>query len=277
MLLAAVRELGHEAVKRFRRSKSKGHLRRRFVLVRLHVRACQVADEIISLLENGFANGAMARWRTLHELDVVATLIEDGDEELARRYIDHDTVEVKKQADDYDKTQVPLGYAPIPLRERKRIEKKHADVIHRYGKAFTTDYGWAAAHLNAARPTFQLLQEAANQSGMNTYYKLANFNVHAGARAMFFSLAGMGTNMLLAGRSNVRLAEPCQNTAFTLVRITSALVGRAKDLDRVIEIKAIITIRDAIPEVLYRADNKLRRDEAKAQRERKRKMARRRR
>jgi hypothetical protein len=94
---------------------------------------------------------------------------------------------------------------------------------------------------------------------------------------MFFSLAGMGTNMLLAGRSNVRLAEPCQNTAFTLVRITSALVGRAKDLDRVIEIKAIITIRDAIPEVLYRADNKLRRDEAKAQRERKRKMARRRR
>jgi hypothetical protein len=197
LLLTIVRELGHDTVKRFRRSKSKKYNCRRFVLVHLHVRACQVAEEIITLMENGFADGAMARWRTLHELGVVATLVEDADEELASRYIHHNAVEVKKQADDYNRTLVPLGYAPIAPRERKRIEKNYADLIQRYGKPFGTDYGWAAAHLNAARPTFQQLQTLADQSGMNTYYKLANWNVHAGARAMFFRLTNMGTTYRL--------------------------------------------------------------------------------
>jgi hypothetical protein len=108
---------------------------------------------------------------------------------------------------------------------------------------------------------------------MNTYYKLANWNVHAGARAMFFRLTNMGTDIPIAGRSNAGLVEPGQNTAFTLVRITGALLGRARDLDRIIEMKAIIALRDAIPEALNRADKKLRRDETRVQQDRKRKAA----
>jgi len=104
---------GGEAYKRHRKSKSKRHAYRRFVLTRLHVRACQVSDEVITLLENGFADGAMARWRTLHELGVVATLIADGDERLAERYIHHDAVDVKRQANDYEQVQVPIGYPPL--------------------------------------------------------------------------------------------------------------------------------------------------------------------
>lgn len=37
------------------------------ITMRLHARACQVADEIVCLLSNGFADGAMARWRTLQD------------------------------------------------------------------------------------------------------------------------------------------------------------------------------------------------------------------
>ena len=53
----------------------------RVLLIRL-VRACQVTDEIICLLENGFADGAMARWRTLHEIAVVAVVISQHGENL---------------------------------------------------------------------------------------------------------------------------------------------------------------------------------------------------
>lgn len=38
------------------------------ILIRLLTRGYQVTDEILCLLENGFADGAMARWRTLHEI-----------------------------------------------------------------------------------------------------------------------------------------------------------------------------------------------------------------
>ncbi|TPK20834.1 hypothetical protein FJ872_10130 [Mesorhizobium sp. B2-5-9] len=274
MLLTMVREIGHDAAKRYHRSKSKNLAHRRFVLVRLHVRACQVADEIITLLENGFADGAMARWRTLHEIGVVATLIEGGDEELARRFIDHHVVEVKRQADDWDSKQVPLGYKPIAPPERKNIEEAYADLLVRYGQSFRHDYGWAADHLNDKKPDFKKLQEAADQSGMNTYYKLANFNVHAGARGMFFRLTDMGANMPIAGRSNAGLVEPGLNTAYTLVRITGALLGRLRNLDGVVEMNALVAIRDAIPRALHRADKKLRKDEAEVQRNRSHKRAR---
>jgi hypothetical protein len=54
-----------------RRSKNRES---RKLLIRLLVRGCQVTDEILCLLENGFADGAMARWRTLHEITVVAAV-----------------------------------------------------------------------------------------------------------------------------------------------------------------------------------------------------------
>lgn len=269
MLLQSVREIGADVHWRHRRSKSKKCVHRRFVLGRLHIRACQVADEIITLMENGFADGAMARWRTLHEIGVIATIIEDGDEELARRYIDHDIVEVKKQADDYDEKQVPLGYEPIAPRERKRIEEAYAEAIQCYGPSFRYEYGWAAEHLKDKKPDFRKLQEVADQSGMNTYYKLANFNVHAGARAMFFRLTDMGSNIPIAGRSNAGLVEPGQNTAYTLVRITGALIGRPKDLDRMVEMSCLVAMRNAIPTAFHKADRKLRRDETARQREQK--------
>jgi uncharacterized protein DUF5677 len=43
-------------------------------LTRLHARSCQVSSEILTLLHNGFADGAHARWRTLHEISVIAFL-----------------------------------------------------------------------------------------------------------------------------------------------------------------------------------------------------------
>lgn len=269
LLLATSRDMGEDAARRYRKSKSKTLANRRFVLVRLHIRSCQIAEEIISLMENGFADGAMARWRTLHELGVVATFIENGDEGLACRFIDHDIVEVKKQADDWDSKQVPLGYAPIDPRERRRIEKAYADALSRYGQAFRHDYGWAADYLQDKKPDFQKLQAAADQSGMNSYYKLANLSVHAGSRSMFFRLTDMGADVPIAGRSNAGLVEPGQNTAYTLVRITGALLGRPRDIDRLVEMRALVAMRDAIPRALHLSDKRLQRDEARLRRKRK--------
>lgn len=56
------------------------------VMLRLHVRACQVTHEVIVLLENGLADGAMARWRTLHEITIVAAIVARFGDEIAERY-----------------------------------------------------------------------------------------------------------------------------------------------------------------------------------------------
>jgi len=83
LLLDMSREFGEINFKNLRRSKSAKNRNLKTAVARLHLRSCQVAFEIITLLENGLADGAMARWRTLYEICVVATLIDDGGDELA--------------------------------------------------------------------------------------------------------------------------------------------------------------------------------------------------
>lgn len=264
MLLTTCRDIGSQTLKRYNKSKSKRHALRRWVLVRLHARSCQVADEIICLIENGFADGAMARWRTLHELSVVPTLISNGDEDLAERYILHDSVEVKRQADEYEETQVPLGGIPIGKRERKSIEADHAAVLDKYGPYFLHPYGWAAKHLNLKKPTFKNLQETAYREGMNSYYKLASFSIHASARSLFFNLSAIGDeDQILAGRSNAGFVDPGTRTAATLVLITSLYVGQTTDFKQVCLLQAIIHIRDAVGPALQRSANRLMKDDRK--------------
>lgn len=66
------------------------------VLTRLHARACQIAQEVIVLLSAGLADGAMARWRTLHEVATAALLISENGEALAERYARHDVIESRR-------------------------------------------------------------------------------------------------------------------------------------------------------------------------------------
>lgn len=56
-------------------------------LTRIHARGCQVGFETLTLLKYGFAEGAYARWRTLHELAVIANFIKDRGNEVAERSI----------------------------------------------------------------------------------------------------------------------------------------------------------------------------------------------
>lgn len=267
MLLTCCREIGAQTLKRYNKSKSKRHALRRWVLVRLHARACQVADEIICLMENGFADGSMARWRTIHELCVVATLIADGDEDLAERYILHDAVEVKRQADEYEATQVPLGAAPISRRERNAIDREYQAILGRYGPAFAHPYGWAANHMNLKKPTFKDLQSAADHAGMNSHYKLASFGVHASARSLFFNLSAIGDQqLLLAGRCNAGLEEPGMRMAQSLALITSLYAGSSASFDQISVLKCLLQVRDAVAPALQKAANRLRKDETSLRR-----------
>lgn len=266
MLLTCCREIGEKTARRYQKSKSVKYQFRRWVLLRLHIRACQVSDEIICLMQNGFADGAMARWRTLHEISIVATLISNGDEDLAERYILHDAVEVKRQADDYDATHVPRGISPVSKRERKSIDGEYQAVLDRFGPTFASPYGWAAKHLALKKPTFKELQTAADRMDMSSYYKIASFNVHASARSLFFNLGSMEEDVLLAGRSNAGLAEPGEHTASTLLLITGLYVGSTLNMDRLAELDVVIRIRDEIRKSFRKADRRLIREVRNASR-----------
>jgi hypothetical protein len=269
MLLTISREFGAEVAEL--RSSDESHLNN--VLLRLHIRACQVTAEIITLLENGYADGAMARWRTLHEISIVMALMNEHGEQLAERYIAHRAVEAKSGKDQYELCYEQLGYQPLTADECNEIEKEFKDVISTYGKEFSGPYGWAAGYVQKGRRGIGLgeLEAAAGRSAMASHYKFASHNVHAGPHALFFRLGLMDESGFLAGASNAGLTEPGQNTAVSLAFVSILLAKGCINLDTIILMKILLQLRGEIPQAFAKAEQKLRDDHARYNRKNKKK------
>jgi len=235
----------------------------REILIRLLVRGCQVTDEIICLLENGFADGAMARWRTLHEIAVVAAVISQHGEDIAERYVDHQAVESKRALEKYMACYKDLGYKPLPAREQTKIRKAYDKAITKYGPEFKTDYGWAALHLKNPRPSFAHLEKEAGRAEMRSYYQLGNDNIHAGIKSMYVRLGLMDYDGLLSGRSNGGLMEPGQNAANTLTQLSAIVCLSEPIMDDLVAGDMMRMLRNEVPKSFYKADRQLRRDDKK--------------
>ncbi len=57
-------------------------------LQHIHGRVCQQFAEVLCLMENGFADGAYARWRSMYELCCAAIFISEQGEQIAKQYIE---------------------------------------------------------------------------------------------------------------------------------------------------------------------------------------------
>lgn len=115
-----------------------------YVLTRLHARGCQVSSEILTLLRGGFADGAHARWRTLHEISVIAQFISTNDDDLAERYLAHSAVADYQRALQYRKYSDDLSYVPMTDETFNEIKATYDAVVEKYGENFKSDYGWAS-------------------------------------------------------------------------------------------------------------------------------------
>jgi hypothetical protein len=232
------------------------------VMTRLHARACQIAEEVICLLENGFSDGAMARWRTLHEVSAVASLILMHGEELAERYSAHQAIENAKAARLYQKHHQRLNQTPIEQETIDYIEQSRTMLIEKYGREFGGNYGWAAKHLHIAEPTLTHIIEKANIDHLSPYYKMASHNVHANPKGIYFKLGHIGeSEVLLAGPSNAGLTDPAHSTAISLLQITSALVSMEPTLDDLAALKVLQILEKEIGEEFITAHKELERDE----------------
>lgn len=263
MLQALCHEVGEEIAARNARSKVKQRHVLRAVLSRLHARSCQIVGEILALLEGGYADGAMARWRTLYEINVVATVLVDGGEPLARRYLEHDVVESKLAADEYARCHAALGFRPLSQRDRKTIDVAFAAMVAQYGVDFGKPYGWAAQSLGLKRVTFRNLEDKAQRSPMRSYYKMASYNVHADVKGITHRLSVPdGMDMMLAGASNVGLSEPGQNTAITIAQTTALLFHeRLTRLEPILQMRMMTMLRDEAVTAFVKAERALAREE----------------
>ena len=222
------------------------------VLSHSHARSCQVAKEIITLLRNGFADGADARWRTLHEMAVETNIINRNDDELAKKYIDHDLVHKWKTAKAFSEYDQEFSGGIITKEELQDLEIASEELVKLYGKDFLNENGWAVGLIGRPRTRFSDLESLAKFAHLRPAYKMACLNVHGGARGLFFRLGlryDGDENFLLTGPSIYGLANPIQNTAYSLLQITTALLTYDVNLDYLVAMKVLFKLEQEIFEV----------------------------
>jgi hypothetical protein len=147
------------------------------VLLALHGRSCDVFREVLTLAQSGYPYGALARWRTLHEISAVLALIARHGPKLAERFFAHEIIDAWRAVQE----MVPSS-DPIESPEFEYLSQLRAALLELYGKEFDTQYGWAAEILHRSRPTFADIEAATDLIWWRDNYKLACHTVHAGLK-----------------------------------------------------------------------------------------------
>lgn len=191
----------------------------------LHAKALLVTSEIICLLRGGFADGALTRWRTLYENNVIATLIRQEGQELASRYVAHSRVQAWLRAE---------AEPDNSSDEDADLQKQAEFAISTFGEEMKFRHGWASKLVGSKKPTFKQIAAKCGHEAEGGVYEYASQHIHFNHRMFDELLATCESeeNVLLVGASNSGMVGPLTATAISMVEATSLLLLHKPNLDR---------------------------------------------
>lgn len=231
------------------------------ILVRHHARACHIANEILCLLKNGFADAAHARWRALHEVNVTAMFIEKHGQECARRFYFHDIIDSYDGMKEHKKYEHRLQEKAPDQSIIDACKVECINSIKEFGKGFECYYGWAA-HVFKGRPArsvgFASLEKDVGLDHMRPYYKWASQNIHAGAKGTRnrLALTECTDDILVVGQSNSGMTDPAHATALSLMQVTLNLLKIEPNIDHIVLMNLLKEFSDEIGETFLRISRK---------------------
>ncbi len=210
------------------------------VLLHLHARSIQITEEVLVLMKNGYADGAIARWRTLYEISVIALFISKYGNDIAKRYKEYSNVETYKEMKTFIEKNPENGFKKVPKKEVQRQEKNIDDLKTKYGNDFINNYGWTNSVLVKGNRTFEGIEIEVEKDHLRPFYKWACNAVHAGPKAAYYKMGVLGKEkVLLTGPTNYGFADPGQNTGLSLVQVTSILVLNFMDYDNLVSMEIL--------------------------------------
>jgi hypothetical protein len=195
-------------------------------LIANHVRACQVANEVLVLIKNGFADGAHARWRTLHEICITFLYLYDSSYTVIEMYNDYFAIERWKKAKEYQENCVKLEWEPLANSELSSLESEKNRIIEKYGNAFAKPYGWTMNDLPSGQRNIRELEKLVEMGHFHTIYAWSSENIHSGVSGIKYrlSLKDDEQNHFLMGPNDTGFLDPVQFTSYSLTEMSKTLL-----------------------------------------------------
>jgi len=216
----------------------------------LHARGLLVAREIYALLRGGFPDGALARWRTLHELTVTAMFLHRQDSQIAFRYLASSRFQALRAARQFNDFATRARMQPFSEDELQRMEAECNDLAEQLGGRLKRDYDWAAPALNRALVTFDQIEREVGMDHWRPRYRWACQHNHGGHRPLenLLGLSEAVDQFLLVGASNSGFVDPLHMSAISLTQLFSIFLLHAEKLDRIVMIDLVQSLVDELGE-----------------------------
>jgi hypothetical protein len=249
----------HFGIEYFKSIEKKIEKERLFILNRLFFKAIQVSNEIFYLLKGGFPNGALARWRSLHEITMTFVFLKNGPIELVGMYQDFDVIEKYRRLQSVVIHHKELGW-PAPTEEVEILRLRTEEVKQKYGTDFAGSYGWTKLVLPKGKRTISGIEEYVGFNHIRSLYSYAGDDIHAG-------IGGIATNHGTSLEENVpnwggknifNFIDPVQFTTSTLYTLTYYLVSGFDTLGNNIYIRMLKDYRKKVVEEFIKCEDLLR-------------------
>ena len=184
-------------------------------LQHLHGRACQEFLEIMTLLRNGFADGAYARCRSMYEICCIASFIREQGEPIAKQFYD----------------QANSDYNARSYQWANTIKDANGKKVNSFGQ----------------------IQKMCNmaQPWLDGYDMTCLLN-HASPQGTFGRIANAKeTNVISVGRSDYGIKIPAEHSALCLQWITALFLTLFPHTDSMSRAKAISKWSQVLREMYY--------------------------
>lgn len=226
-------------------------------LVTLHSRALLTSNEILWLLNGGFPDGALGRWRAVHEIAVTALFLLDHGTNTAERYLMSLYIAAHRAMRQYQLYADTANLEPYTDEQLKGAQHDYDSVISRYGDSMKYEYGWASEALNNKKPTFRDIEKKVQLDHWRPRYSWASQYAHANYKPpmTYLGLAEATEDVLLVGPSDAGLTDPAHMMALSLIQATIALLLLEPNLDRLVILKVVLCFWDDLGEILLQIDH----------------------
>jgi hypothetical protein len=242
-------------------------------IVALHARSLRVANEILVLLRAGYPDGALSRWRTLHELAVMAAFLAMNDQEIAKRFLAHRGIVCWKAMQQHQRYIPQSGMAPFESNEMEDAEQRKDHLLKLFGREFKQDMGWAYPAIPKTRGITLLdLEEATGLDHWRPRYKWASDDIHGGSKPYHASLSAaevpLDQPVLVVGQSNSAFTDPAHMCVITLNIANHALPEEYRTDEDELVLIALRMLSDVTGNTFWEVDQETGKKSARARSER---------
>lgn len=217
-------------------------------LVSLHARALLIGREILCLLYGGYPDGALSRWRSLHEIAAIAVFLQAQDQDISHRYLASFQFASYKAAKQLKEYAERARIDPASEEEMDFMKRQCEAFAGRFGNEMYNEYGWAFTALKNPKPNFSQIEKVVGLDHWRPRYRWASQHTHGGYRPPLAMLGAAEVTQPthLVGQSNSGFTDPLHMTAISLNQVTGSLLLTRPSLDNIIFIQVITGLSDEI-------------------------------